>query len=168
MDADSPLADLLRVALRRTAQTVAIVTAGAHGERYAMSATAVAPVSLDPPSMLFCVNRAAASFSALRKGHGFCVNLLAPEHEELAVHCSGALKGEARFAGGQFADHESGLPYLTTALANIFCTQDTHHLYGTHAVVIGKVTQVRLGEPRPPLLYYDGDYRPMPDDGRKR
>ncbi len=162
METDSSLPGLLRNALRHTAQTVAVVTTGGPEARSAMSATAVVPVSMDPPSMLFCVNRGASCFPLFLEGHGFCVNLLAAEHQQLAEQCSGGLKGEARFAAGEFATHPNGVPYLPSALASIFCVQDGRYLYGTHAVVLGKVTEVRLTDKRGPLLYYDGGFRRLP------
>ena len=46
----------MRDALRRLAKAVVVITVRHDGQRYAMAATAVSELSMDPPSLLICVN----------------------------------------------------------------------------------------------------------------
>jgi flavin reductase len=88
--------DAFRNAMRRFAATVSIISCACEGSRYGMSATAITSLSADPPSLLVCVNKSAATHRALRRGGRFCVNVLRSFHSELSQACSGKVKGEDR------------------------------------------------------------------------
>jgi flavin reductase (DIM6/NTAB) family NADH-FMN oxidoreductase RutF len=151
--------DELKLAMRGLAKSVVVITTALHGERHAMSATAVTPLSMEPPSMLFCINRTASAYRILREGAGFCVNLLAMRHEPIARLCSGPLKGEARFDNDHFAMDDEGVPYLIDAQASVTCVQDGRIAYGSHDIFLGKVKTVRIAGHIEPLIYVDGIYK---------
>lgn len=158
------LDESLRTALRGLAKSVVLITTvDGEGKRHAMAATAVTPVSMTPPSMLFCINRDASSYSTLLNGADFCINILTYSQLELAKLCSGAVKGEARFASGAWMHDELGVPYLDDALATIICCQDQRVPYGTHDIFIGLVRRVAFREGDGPLVYVNGTYRRIAD-----
>src|SRR5688572_11091094 len=94
------LADAVRDALRRWAKGVVVITARRGAARMAMAATAAMPLSLDPPSVIACVNQSASIADALEPGAFIGFNILRAHHLDLSRNCSGAVKGEARFATG--------------------------------------------------------------------
>lgn len=146
-------------AMRRLAKSVSVITCRHNGQRYAMAASAVDSLSADPPSLLICINRSSSIYQPLSQGVDFCVNILAAEHHEIALVCSGKKKGEDRFTTGSWnANGEDGTPYLTTAQASVICSQDGAFDYGTHTVFIGRIQEVQVGETVSPLVYVDGAY----------
>lgn len=150
--------DDLKQALRRLAKAVVVISSRHVGQRFAMVATAVSELSLDPPSMLVCVNRTASLFPPLHAGAPFVINILHHSQASVARRCTGPIKGEARFELGEWADTELGPPRLVGAQAAIVCRNARAHEYGTHGIFIGDVTEVFLhGEPGP-LVYFDGRY----------
>ena len=156
-----------RDAMRRFATTVSIISCSSGGCRYGMSATAVTSLSVDPPSLLVCVNKSTATHRVLSRGGRFCVNVLRSFHSQLSQAFSGKLKGEDRFSVGAWRDTEEGLPYLTDAQANLFCEMDRITDYGTHTIFIGRVSSAIVHADVDPLLYQDGKYviaRPVSDD----
>src|ERR1044072_3155873 len=90
----------LREGLRRLAKAVVVITCQHEGARFAMTATAVSELSMDPPSLLICVNRSASLHAPLAAKAGFCVNVLHHSHTDISALCSGKEKREARFAPG--------------------------------------------------------------------
>jgi flavin reductase (DIM6/NTAB) family NADH-FMN oxidoreductase RutF len=162
--ASSLLADSLRQALRGLAKSVVIITTiDSEGRRHAMAATAVTPVSMAPPSMLFCINRDASSYSTLLAGADFCINVLAFEHLDLAHLCGGGAKGEARFNTGAWEQDEAGVPYLRDAQASVICAQDQRIAYGTHDIFIGRVRKVAFSDGVNPLIFANGAYKRIAD-----
>ncbi|HEY0941470.1 MAG TPA: flavin reductase family protein [Steroidobacter sp.] len=154
------LAKQMREAMRRMAASVAVVSSRRAGERYAMAASAVTSLSLDPPSLLVCINREASIYPVLAAGSRFCINVLSAAHEAVSAACSGARKGEARFAVGDWRDDsDTGTPYLGDAQASLICSMDAVHQYGTHGIVIGLVERVLLHGEVNPLIYLNGRYR---------
>lgn len=153
--AHQELAGAFRAAMRRMAATVTIVSARHRGVSYGMTATAVTSVSVEPPSLLVCVNHDASIHAPLWESGRFCISLLGIGHDEYCHTFSGRECGESRFESGNWRD-EDGIPYLADAQANLFCTVAKRIRYGTHTVFIGHVTHVRVDDQPSPLVYVNG------------
>ena len=152
------LATAFKNAMRRLAATVTIVTGGTPDQRGGFAATAVCSVTTDPPALLVCVNQAASLHDSLTMGHHFCVNLLHGSHAELSSIFGGGVASDRRFEHGDWAHDADGVAYLSDAQANVFCVVDALMPYGTHTIVVGKVTHVRLHGEIAPLIYSDGRF----------
>jgi flavin reductase len=149
--------ELFRRAMRGVAATVTVITAvGRDGRRYGLTATAFSPVSMNPPTLLACINTTASLHNALLESRQLCVNVLRVAHKPLVGPFSGTLKGDDRFSVGDWAANDDGLPYLPDAQSNIFCRVDQLILVATHTVAVARVTGVRTGELAEPLLYLNG------------
>jgi flavin reductase (DIM6/NTAB) family NADH-FMN oxidoreductase RutF len=151
------LAEQLKLGLRRLGKAVVVITAWHEERRWAMVATAISELSMDPPSLLACVNRNASLYAPLTAGADFCINILHHDQLNISLACSSA-KGEDRFSIGDWAADEAGTPYLRGAQASFFCSYAAQFEHGTHVIVIGNVRRVETeGEPDP-LIYLDGAY----------
>ncbi len=154
-------ADLIsstKLALRRLASSVTVITSYHDGQRLAMAATAVDALSMEPPSLLVCINQTASMHMALSLGTVFCINILHRSQEKIAQLCGGGANGEERFSIGTWHTAAENVPYLEGAQANIMCTVDAAFAYGTHGIFVGKVQQVTVSESIDPLLYMNGRY----------
>jgi len=148
----------LRAALRRLAKAVAIISCCYENQRFAIAATAVNEVSLQPPTMLACVNRQGSMHVPLSRDAAFCINILHESQAEISALCSGKAHGEMRFSQGAWDFNDKGVPFLRDAQASIFCQTDLALSRGTHTVFIGNVFEVRQHGPVAPLVYVDGRY----------
>ena len=154
----SSVALSLREGLRRLAKAVVVITCRHDGQRYAMAATAVSELSMEPPSLLICINRSASLHAPLSQGADFCVNILHSMHSDVSAACSGKARGEARFETGSWIDTGDSCPRLADAQASFLCRNVDAMDYGTHRIVIGQVEQVFFTETVSPLIYADGRY----------
>src|SRR5438034_7295181 len=113
MQAAIPLNDQLaaqtKLALRRLASAVAVVTCRDGEARHAMTATAVNAMSMQPPSMIVCVNRSTAFHAAISRASNFAINILHRRQEQISVGCGGKARGEDRFGLGGWSE-EDGAP----------------------------------------------------------
>ena len=150
--------DALKQALRRLAKAVVVITSRHQGVRFAMAATAVSELSFDPPSMLICVNRSASLYAPLSLGAPFAINILHHSQRDVAAQCAGQLKGESRFATGDWPETDLAVPRLGGAQASIVCRNARQVDYGTHAIFIGDVAEVYVEGSPEPLVYVDGRY----------
>ena len=149
----------LAEAMRGFAMSVSIISASdAQGHHYAMTATAVASVSLDPESMLVCVNKNTLFHQAIEELELFCVNLLAADQTSLSQDCSGGLPQDNRVNEDQWMILESGLAVLKDSQLNILCRKSKEFEYGTHNILIGDVYDILVNRNIDPLLYMDGSY----------
>jgi len=147
-DEQLDLAAGLKSALRRLAGTVAIVTSrDSDGRPHGMAATAVVPVSMEPPSMLVAVNRTAGLHPVLLRSGRYCINLLSDAQHALLGPFSQTALREQRFQSGDWRDvapsTDERLPWLPAAPASIECVVEQTLDHGTHTLFIGRVTQVR-------------------------
>jgi flavin reductase (DIM6/NTAB) family NADH-FMN oxidoreductase RutF len=144
-------------ALRRLASSVSVVTCRRSGCNFAMTATAVSALSMEPPSMLVCVNRSAAFHGALRGADEFAINVLSRAHVAISRLCSGEAKGDSRFGVGCW-DTRAAAPVLADAQAAIICRKDTELDYGTHTIFMGRILSIATNGEVDPLIYVDGQY----------
>ena len=83
--------------MRGITSSVNIISSQSEGKKHAMTASSVASLSLDPPSMLICVNKQASIHKILGPDKFFCINVLAKDQSDLANLCSSSEEGDARF-----------------------------------------------------------------------
>lgn len=146
-------------AMRGVAGTVAIVTACDGGAPVGMAATSFCSVSMEPPSLLVCVNQNASVLRGIRESGGFCINILHSEKHSVCSYFGGKYTQEERFKFHAWSRTEEGLPYLADAQAVLVCSVAGEVRHGTHLVFLGNVAEVR--EPHPvgdPLIYLNGHY----------
>lgn len=145
-----------RLAMREFASGVAIVTCMSRGERRGCTATALASLSLTPPSLIVCLERSSSTLASLTRAGAFAVNLLAAQHGPLAARFSGrdGVQGDARFEEGDWLPLVTGSPALADALVSIDCRVEEILERHTHAIIIGAVQAVRLGGKTSGLLHW--------------
>jgi flavin reductase (DIM6/NTAB) family NADH-FMN oxidoreductase RutF len=167
MPATVPLNDQLaartKLALRRLASSVAVVACRDGQTRHAMTATAVNAMSMQPPSMIVCVNRSAAFHTAISKTENFAINILHRNQVQISIGCGGSARGEDRFGHGAWGE-DAGVPILTDALAHVVCAKEANFDYGSHTIFIGRVTSIGVHGDVDPLIYVDGKYTCLPPD----
>lgn len=160
----------LKEALRRLASSVAIVTSrDEDGHPHGMAASAVMPVSMDPPSMLVAINRDAGLHPVVRRSGRYCINLLADAQHPLLKPFSQTALREQRFRFDDWRDAwssaDGALPWLDGAPATIECEVDQTMDYGTHTLFVGRVVHVRCastGSAAPqPLVWLAGQRVPL-------
>ncbi|HZH12223.1 MAG TPA: flavin reductase [Microvirga sp.] len=154
---------LFREGMSRVAAAVHVVTTDGPSGIAGFTATAVTPVTDDPASLLVCINTAARSAQALLTNGIFCVNALAAEDQPLADIFAGrtSLQGPDRFSKGEWIRLTTGAPALATSLVSFDCRLSDARVVATHHVIVGEIMNVRLGEPRPALVYQGRLYREL-------
>ena len=149
---------LFRAAMRRLAASVAIVVACGDDGPVGMAATSITSLTIDPPALLICVNRATSLHALLVPTAPLSVNLLSRHQQGISAAFGGGVPREERFGIGTWHDSEDGLPELADSQANLRCVVDAMLAYGTHSIVIARVLKARVGTGVEPLIYQDGAY----------
>ena len=156
--ASGDLGASFRLAMRRFPAAVSVITSADQSRRHGMTATAVTSLSLDPPSLVVCINRTTLLHDIIQVGRHFCVNVLRRDQAELSSAFGGAIAPEARFEHGTWLTSEEGVSYLADAQVNIFCRKVAAIPYGTHTIFIGEAEAVNVHDPIEPLIYQDAKY----------
>jgi flavin reductase (DIM6/NTAB) family NADH-FMN oxidoreductase RutF len=139
----------------RFATGVTIVTTQHAGTNYGMTASAVSSLSLEPPMLLVCINRASPTGDAVRRSGVFIVNVLSEDQADLARRF--AMRVPDRFAGVEVARTTLGPVRIAGALAHIECQVVEGVDAGTHTIFIAEVEHAQ-GREGAPLAYFRGQY----------
>ena len=150
--------DNFRLAMRRYIYSVSIMSnKDDNGNSNAITVSSVTSISMDPPSLLICINKSSRIHDTLQIGSRFCINLLKKDQEELSNICSDEESYEERFNNENWDTKE--IPFLYNAQANIFCKVDKLTSYHTHTIVVGLVENANHTNEISTLTYVDGKYK---------
>ncbi len=137
---------------------VTIVTAvGPRKEIIGFTANSFSSVSLDPPLVLFSLNRRAYSLKAFLSTQHFAVNVLREGQEELSDRFARALT--EKWQGVEYIIWDSGCPILKDALACFECKIRHTYMGGDHVILVGEVERIIAEPDGEPLLFCRGRYR---------
>ncbi|MGY4425467.1 flavin reductase family protein [Bradyrhizobium quebecense] len=153
-------ADEFRGAMRHLTGGVSVITAGRGKEISGMTVTSVSSLSVEPPSLIVSINRAASSWPLIARHGVFGVNILTADQLDIAERFTGkgGLKGADRFTGAEWTTRATGAPLLVGALAAIDCEVEEVIERHSHAIVIGRVLDVIASERTAALAYWHGEY----------
>lgn len=149
--------DSFRSVLGRFASGITVITTiDANGRDLGMTVSAFCSVSLHPPLVQACIDRAASMFDALVSAEHFGVNVLSSEQEAMSRRFAD-IDSEHRFEGLGYSRADNGVVLLEDALAHLECRIVSRYDAGDHMIFIGEVERATASAGSP-LLYYRGGY----------
>lgn len=148
----------LRDALGCFATGVTVVTCLTPGGTPAgLTVNSFTSVSLDPPLLLVCLAKKAASAPALIEASHFAVNVLQTGQQPASIRFS--TRDEDRFGTTSWSCGEAGAPILTDSLGVFECERHAVYDGGDHYILVGEVVKASFDAGLDPLLYFRGRYR---------
>ena len=119
------------------------------------TANSFTSVSLDPPLLLVCIDKRAASLSVFLESRGFAINVLAQEQKDTSGLF--ATQRHDKFDITPWHEGLYGMPLIDGALAWFECALEQQVDAGDHVVLIGRIKNYgyRNGQP---LGYAGGGY----------
>jgi len=153
--------DRFRLAMGRFATGVTVVTTFSGGNDHAMTANALASVSMDPPLVLVCVEVDARFHDAIAESKVWGVSMLGASQRPVAEWLS--VQGRPLHGQLDRVAHRrgevTGVALLEGALATLECRTTDMHPAGDHSIVVGEVVSLSSAEhPEDALLYYRSRY----------
>lgn len=154
--------ETFRQTMRLLAGGVCIAATEQDGQRLGLTVTAVCSVTLEPPTIILCVNRTAGAHDPIRARRRIAISVLASDQLELAERFSSSeVKGCARFQGSKWTDMATGTPAAVDALAALDCEIVQDMPIGQHSVFVCDFKAARLGAGKPPLVHFDRALREL-------
>ena len=148
----------LRDALGCFATGVTVVTCvDVAGAPAGLTVNSFTSVSLDPPLLLVCLAKPAASSAALVAASHFAVNVLQTGQQPASIRFS--TRDQDRFGTTPWSTGEAGAPILKDSMGVFECERYAVHDGGDHHILIGQVVKATFDAQLDPLLYFRGSYR---------
>lgn len=137
---------------------IAVMTAAStEASHIGITVNSFTSVSLDPPLVLWCIDRRSRRYPAFAGAKGFTVSILASGHKAVSARLAGT--GEHSLDGIALAPTELGPPALANSLAVFECALESVQDAGDHAILIGRVLRFRCNAGAgAPLVYFRGRY----------
>ncbi len=153
---------ILRLTMRRWATGVTVLTTVADGKRAGMTVSSFTSVSLEPPTVLVCLNKDAYAHDLVKQAGIYAVSMLSVGQEELSNRFAGLDPDIAdRFEGLELVTAQTGCPLLPGATAWLDCVvKSTHDTY-THTIFVAEVVFARYDNERAPLVYHNRGYHTL-------
>ena len=142
---------------------IAVVTASGADAHVGITVNSFTSVSLDPPLVLWCIDRKSARYPTFASAPGFTISILGSAHKEVSSRL--AKSGEHSLDGVALMPTQLGPPALADALAVFECARENVWDAGDHAVLIGRVLRfARHDDAGAPLVYFRGRYGALAQD----
>jgi len=158
----TPLVDVaeFRRAMRLTASGVAVITTDGPAGLKGLTVSSLCSLSMEPPSVLACVNRGNSAFAALIENGRFTANILSADQAHVADAFAGLIPEfrENRFASAEWLPVSGGSPALIGALCSFDCRVGAVFSFGSHDIIAGEVIGL-MSQEATPLLYANGSYQ---------
>jgi len=150
-----------RQALGQFATGVTIVTArSSGGELAGLTVSSFNAVSLEPPLVLWSLNRASQAMALLAGVSHYAVHVLGHDQQALAERFAGPR--EARWLGLAPEPGAGGAPLLAGCVAVFECFNRSRYDEGDHVIFVGEVERCRSQAGSSPLLYHGGRFHTGP------
>jgi flavin reductase (DIM6/NTAB) family NADH-FMN oxidoreductase RutF len=147
-----------RNALGHFATGVAVITT-CHGGNAPIGITvnSFSSVSLDPPLVLWSLDKKSDTLAVFSAIDHFTVNILREDHQEISNRL--AKQGDHSLDGLATRAGVNGCPALEQALAHFECDVYARYEAGDHIIMLGRVVHFEYSEDGRPLLYHRGGYQ---------
>lgn len=147
--------------LRRTLGSFAtgvtvVTTLDSEGAPKGFTANSFTSVSLDPPLVLVCVDKAAGCYPAFTGTTQFSINILCEDQQHVSSRF--ASKSADKFADIPWVSDITGSPIFPDSTAWLDCRLHDRLEAGDHLILIGKVLSFGHSPEKQPLGYHRGSY----------
>ena len=136
-----------------------ITTQDKNGNPNGLTANAFMSLSLSPPLVLICVDKAAQCYACFELENGFTVNFLSEHQEDVSRRF--ATKGIDKFAGLKWQAGKNGAAIIDGVLGYVECKIAQCYDGGDHTIIVGQIVHADAKGERP-LLFYKGSYQRLP------
>lgn len=132
-----------------------VTTAGVDGQPRGFTANSFTSVSLEPPLLMICIGKQAASMEVFRHARGFAVNILSEAQKDTSVLF--ASKRPDKFDAAEWRAGPFGNPLIEGSAAWFDCARYQVIDAGDHIILMGHIEAFSYSDANP-LGYARGHY----------
>ena len=137
---------------------VTIITNGnSKKEYFGCTVNSFTSLSLDPPQFLFCLGNENENLKSFKIKSPLNVNFLSKSQEKLSNKFAGDLLN--RWSDVSFSKTKNKVPFFKKSLGLIESYVEKKLISGDHTIIICRITNFEIFNPKKPLIYYKSKYR---------
>ncbi|WND03520.1 flavin reductase family protein [Temperatibacter marinus] len=135
-----------------------ITTVDQDGNKIGMTVSSFNSLSLDPPLILWSIDKSTGVFEEFTTCSHFAVHVLKEDQEQWSNHFAG--KGFDKFKEVDSLPGLGGVPLLDHVCARFECSLENCFDGGDHIIIVGRVEKMAHEEARP-LVFCQGRYQKL-------
>lgn len=133
-----------------------ITTLDAKGDPVGVTASSFNAVSVEPPLILWSIDKASYSLKAFEQAEHFIVNVL--DRNQVTTSNNFASQGKDKFSHAEYHPGLGQCPVLDHSAAQFECKKWAIYEGGDHLILVGEVVSYRFEDSVEPLIFSRGSY----------
>ena len=146
---------LFKSVMRKFPTGVAIITINNNNNYFGKTVNSFASVSLNPPLVLFSLEKQSSSLKDYTKSSFFGINILARKQKKLSIFFS---KLKPNWGDTKFFLSKNNIPLIEGSVANLNCKNTKTISQGDHIIFICKILEGQINTKLRPLVYLNSNY----------
>lgn len=146
----------LRNILGCFATGITVITTTKNGENFGMTVNSFSSVSLNPPLVLWSLDKSGQSFDVFSNAEYYNIHILSEEQEAISNQFASSL--DNKFLGMDYEQDNREIPVLEGCSAVLSCRLETTIEQGDHLIIVGRVFDAEKDETANPLIFSKGRY----------
>ncbi len=133
---------------------VTVITTSVSKKMIGVTANSFSSVSLDPPLVLWSIDKSSSRYSVMSNAENYVINVLSFDQTNVAVEF---VRNKDPFEKIDFIPGINNIPIIENSSAVFECETKDVIDGGDHSIILGKVINFSFNE-RKPLFFYKGDF----------
>ena len=144
-----------RKVLSKFATGVAVVSVNFKEKKIGKTINSFTSLSLNPPLILFALDKNASSLNEFKKSNYLSVNILSKKQKNISDNFA---KKNAKWKNIEYDLSNFETPYIKNCIANLECKKIKILKQGDHIMFICKIISADFKDNIQPLLYFNSKY----------
>ena len=146
---------LFKKSMGKFATGITVISINNKNKLIGKTVNSFTSLSLNPPLILFSLDRSSSSISEFKNSNFIGINILSSKQKKVSKHFS--IK-KPEWEGIKFFMNDDGIPIINDCLSNLNCKLIKTINQGDHVIFICKITKLLIDETKKPLVYFNSQY----------
>ena len=147
--------NLFKLALSKYATGLTIISINVDEEFIGKTVNSFASLSLNPPLVLFSLDKKSTLLQLYKKANYIGINILSNKQKDL---CEYFAKNKPEWGNVKHFLTENNIPMIKNSVTNIDCKKIKIINQGDHLIFICKVNKIKIDKNKKPLIYLNSKY----------
>ena len=147
--------NLFKKSLGAFATGVTVITINKKNKFIGKTVNSFASLSLDPPLVLFSLDKRSSSLKDYLESKHVGINILSKNQKNLSTHFSNK---KPIWANTKYTLNKNNIPIIENCSSNLICQIIKTINQGDHIIFICKVDEIKIDIRKKPLIYLNSKY----------
>jgi len=147
--------NLFKLVLSKFATGLTIISINTDKKFVGKTVNSFASLSLNPPLVLFSLDKKSTSLQLYKKASYIGINILSNKQKDLSEYFA---KNKPEWGNVKHFLTENNIPMIKNSVTNIDCEKIKIINQGDHLIFICKVNKIKINKNKKPLIYLNSKY----------